>query len=117
MANVMTVNDIDKGLGNYHVFGSIALSGNYVQEAGAGEVLDFTKLVNLLGNDLPVSGPPISFAAWGRNGYNYGTQAWTTLQQKLKVSTASATELAAGAYPAGVTGDTIYFEAVFNANV
>jgi hypothetical protein len=117
MPNVITVNRVDQGLHLAYVYGTIALSGNYVQFAGAGEVLDFTKAVFPPGQNLPVSGAPISFAAWGFTGFGYGTPQWTALQAKLRVNSASGTEQGAGAYPAGVTADTIFFEAVFDSQV
>jgi hypothetical protein len=117
MPNVITVNRVDQGEHLAYVYGTILLSGSYVQIAGAGELLDFTKAVFPPGQSLPISQPPVSFAAWGMNGYAYGTGVWAALQSKLKVDTGAATELGAGPYPAGVTGDTIFFEAIFDSQL
>jgi hypothetical protein len=50
---------------------------------------------------------PYQISVSGVNGYSFGYVAGATLATgKLKVTTASNTELSAGAYPAGITGDT-----------
>jgi hypothetical protein len=51
----------------------------------------------------------------GSTGDTYSWVAGAALNsQKIKVNTASNTELASGAYPSRITGDTnIVFEAVF----
>jgi hypothetical protein len=54
---------------------------------------------------------PVSVSIYGANGYGYGYIPGANLAAgKLKISTGSAVELGAGAYPGGVTGDTVYIE-------
>jgi hypothetical protein len=120
MANAITILSKLKTQSKLIVTGTIALSGSYTQYSGGGEVLDFTKATLPLGTTLPNSTGPNYFSAFGSSGYGYGTpaslpQSVNPLQVPLKVTTASNTELSAGAYPAGVTGDNIQFEAHFPA--
>lgn len=119
MANAITVNHIKQTPSRFIVTGTIALSGSYVQQASGGEVLDFTKAVFPIGFSLPNFSGPDYLDVEGCNGYTYGQfealpQAYPNqFQVPIRVSTTAATELGAGNYPAGVTGDTINFEAHF----
>lgn len=123
MANLITILRKSRAQGKLIVTGTIALSGSYVQVSGGGEVLDFTKAVLPIGDTLPNSTGPVYFDAQGANDYGYGTLAAlpqaspNQLQIPLKVTTSSNTEMNAGAYPAGVTGDNIQFEAHFPVNL
>lgn len=89
-----------------HVVGTIVASSTY---ATGGDTLSFASL------GINSSQPPFWVKFNSLNGYSYvyaaggGTQA-TGL---MRANTASNTELAAGAYPAGITGDTIQFYALF----
>ena len=118
MANLCTVNPrgITRDVNQIRVQGVMVLSGSYVQVAGAGEVIDVTKWVLPAGENLPVSKGPTYITFTSANGYNYALNAafGSSLQAKLKISTTSATELGAGAYPAGASGDFIQFEAIFD---
>ena len=91
-----------------HVAGTAAGSGSY---STGGDTLDFTTVASRIG----ASQPPVQVWAGGTTGDNYGWFPGTALNNgKIKISTTSATELAAGAYPARITGDVnIQFEAAF----
>ena len=127
MANVITVQRIDFTGSSVRVRGNIALSGSYVQKANGGEILDFTKAVFSMGpvgnaaNMIPASKGVTSFDMWGCNGNDYGTPSVlpiAALQVPIGIFAAgSASELAAGAYGAGITGDNIQFEAVFDSGI
>jgi hypothetical protein len=122
MANAITINSRTKTQNKIRLSGTIVFSGSYTQYAGGGEILDFTKATYKLGEDL-ASTMLIAIQIQSSNGYNYQTPAplpqagALSLQAPLKISTTSATELAAGAYPAGITGDNVTFQADFAANV
>jgi hypothetical protein len=91
------------------VMGTIAGSGSYVT---GGDTLNL--------QSLGIKSSQVPFQAWigGTSGYAFGWVPGTTQANgKVKISTTAATELAAGAYPAGITGDTnIQFEAGFEFN-
>jgi hypothetical protein len=110
MALVLTILDVDAAADNLYVFGTVAVSGSY---ATGGDTLDFTTVANRLG----VSQAPIQVWMGGATGDAYSFVRATTptfANGKVKINTASATELSAGAYPARITGDTnIQFEAAF----
>lgn len=111
MALAINVVDVDAGENNFYVFGTLTPSGNY---ASGGDTLDFTTVANQIG----ASQAPVQLWVGGTTGDNYAfvrAASPTLANGKIKVNTASNTELAAGAYPARITGDTnIQFEAVFN---
>jgi hypothetical protein len=127
MSNVLTITRIFRAQGALNVIGTVALSGSYVQYANGGEVIDFTKAVFNLGfsaggaNMLPVDKGPANFDMWGFSGNNFGTGIAlglpsTPLQIPIKIFAAgSSSELSAGAYGAGQTGDAIQFWAVFDS--
>jgi hypothetical protein len=129
MANALTITRIDFTGSSIRARGSVVLSGSYVQYASGagGEVLDFTKAVYQGGpvgnfaNFLPAFKGPTSFDMWGFSGNDYGTGIalglpTTPLQVPVKIYAAgSSSELAAGAYGSGQTGDNIQFEAVFDS--
>lgn len=114
MANAITVvtrNTWDDGK-RLHVVGTIALSGSY---AAGGEVLNWGAVPQ-----VKSTRDPIWAQFEGKAGFVY---QYDKPNDKLMVSgqePTSATagvialsELAAGAYPAGITGDSIQFYAVF----
>jgi hypothetical protein len=120
MSNVITVNHIKQTPTRFILTGTIALSGSYVQySALLGEVLNFATATFPLGFVLSNFSGPDYFSALGDNSYGYGTPLAlpgaypNQFLVPLKITTASATELGAGAYPAGITGDNIQFEAHF----
>ena len=107
----------------YLTFNLVA-SGNYVT---GGDTIDFTKLVAASSNlnaqwagVVAASLPPINFTVWTAGGNlsrDYvGIQGTAMNNSKIKMNTTkgSTTELAAGAYPADVTADTIQGSATFN---
>jgi hypothetical protein len=108
MAVAINVLSVDAAADNVYVFGTLTASGSY---STGGDTLDFTSV----GNRIPASAAPVQLWIGGTTGDNYAWVKGTALNnQKVKVNSASNTELAAGAYPARFTGDTgIQFEAVF----
>ena len=109
MPFAISITSVDAAADNVYVFGSLTVSGSYTT---GGDTLDFTTV----GSQVPASQPPLQLWAGGSTGDSYSWIKGATLNsQKIKINTASATELAAGAYPARVTGDTsVQFEAVFS---
>lgn len=104
MSLAITVVDIAAGgaLG-IRVRGTLAASGNYTT---GGDGLDFRGYARLVQRD------PKIVQIKGIKGYMY---SYDFVNRKMIVHTTAATELAGAptAYPAGVTGDTIAFEAWF----
>lgn len=89
------------------VRGTIVFSGSY---ATGGETWNLTTFAG-----VPVKKQdPVAVGIWGAAGYGYGyVPVVNDLSTgKLKISTTAATELLAGAYPAGITGDVVMFEIV-----
>ncbi len=96
-----------------HVAGTIAASGSY---STGGDTVDLSQ--------FPVIGstqPPIQGTSWidGLAGYDYVFTAGSALNNgKVKIfqqgaSAGAFPELAAGAYPGAITGDTITFYGIF----
>ena len=110
MALAISITSIDSGEDNLYIFGTLAASGNY---ASGGDTLDFTTVANQIG----ASQAPLQVWVGGTTGDSYGfvrAASPTLVNGKIKVNTASNTELAAGAYPSRITSDAnIQFEAVF----
>lgn len=110
MALAITITDVDAGSQNLCVIGTLTASGNY---ATGGDTLDFTTVAGQIGAGIAplqvwVSGSTGDAFAFVRAG------SPTLANGKMKINTASNTELASGAYPARITGDTnIQFEAIF----
>lgn len=90
------------------VLGTLVFSGSY---STGGDTLSFTGL------GIQSSLAPDQVWVGGTSGYAFGYVPGSPASQsngKVKISTTAATELAAGAYPAGITGDTnIQFESTF----
>jgi len=111
MALAINIIDIDSGENDLYIFGTLAASGSYTS---GGDTLDFTTVANQIG----ASQAPLQVWVGGSTGDNYGfvrAASPTLANGKLKINTASNTELAAGAYPGRITGDAnIQIEAVFN---
>jgi hypothetical protein len=97
--------------------GTAVMSGNYTTVAGGGDAVNFNAATCNPGEIVPEGmALPRSVQITGVNGYQYGYIPGTSRANGLmKVSTAANTELAGAptAYPAGVTGDTVTFEATF----
>jgi hypothetical protein len=92
---------MQQGHKEFVVEGTLVFSGNY---ATGGEALDFNALTK-----LPTTKPPRIVLIVGKNGYGY---EYDHTNKKVK-TLAGITETAAGAYPAGITGDEIRFRAYF----
>lgn len=97
--------------------GYLTASGNY---STGGDTLDLStdsgsSLVIPPGLSIPFSAPPIGGWAQGSAGYSFAYIPGTTLANgKVKINSASGTEVSAGSYPAGISGDTnIYCEIEF----
>lgn len=88
--------------------GTLAFSGSY--PGSSGDTFDLTKFP---GMPVKKNGRAI-VAIWGVNGYGYGYVSGSDLTNgKVKVTTAANTEHTTAAYVAGVSGDTVIFEVVF----
>ena len=111
MALAINITNIDSGENDLYVFGTLTVSGSYTS---GGDTLDFTTVANQIG----ASQAPVQAWVGGSTGDNYGfvrAASPTLANGKIKINTASNTELGAGAYPARITGDTnIQIEAVFS---
>ncbi len=96
-----------------HVSGTVAASGNY---ATGGDTLDLSQTPIIASAKPPIQGTP-----WmdGLAGYDYVFTPGAALSNgKVKIfqqgaSAGAFPELASGAYPAAVTGDTITFYGIF----
>ena len=111
MALAINITNIDTGKSDFYIFGTLAVSGSY---ASGGDTLEFTTVANQIG----ASQAPLQVWVSGTTGDNYAfvrAASPTLANGKIKINTASNTELAAGAYPARFTSDTnIQIEAVFS---
>jgi hypothetical protein len=102
---------------------NVVPSGNYV---AGGDTLDFTKAVaasTFFGNVPTILSDqgPLNFDVWDVGG-NLANGVFPVIGAaqnncKVKFSSAFNTELAAGAYPASITGSTLQGEATFPANL
>ncbi len=96
-----------------HVSGTVVASGNYTT---SGDTLDLSQ-VPLIASDQP----PVQGTAWmdGLAGYDYVFVPGVAMNSnKVKIFQQGAAagpfpELAAGAYPAAITADTITFYGIF----
>lgn len=96
-----------------HASGTVAASGTY---ASGGDTLDLSQFPILGSSQAPIQG-----TAWldGLAGYDYVFSAGSALNSgKVKIfqqgaSAGAFPELAAGAYPGAITGDTITFYGIF----
>jgi hypothetical protein len=96
-----------------HVSGTIAASGSY---STGGDTLDLSQAPIVESTQ-----PPINGTAWmdGLAGYDYVFIPGATMNSnKVKIfqqgaSAGAFPELAAGAYPGAITGDTITFYGIF----
>lgn len=96
-----------------HVSGTVAASGNY---STGGDTVDLSQFPAVASAQ-----PPIQGTAWmdGLAGYDYVFAPGAAMNSnKVKIFAQGAAagafpELAAGAYPAGISGDTITFYGIF----
>ncbi len=116
MAIAVTVNYVSNDDDAFYIFGTLVFSGSYT---AGGDTLDLTNQPS-----IPASLQPVQLYIAGQSGFNYNWIPGGALSNgKVKIfgqQPTSATtgvialsELAAAAYPAGITGDTIQFEAIF----
>jgi len=111
MALAISITSIDLGGDNLYVLGVLTPSGSY---STGGDTLDFTTVASQIG----ASQVPLQVWVGGTTGDSYAfvpAGSPTLANGKIKVNTASNTELASGAYPSRITGDTnIQIEAAFS---
>jgi len=96
-----------------HVSGTVAASGNY---ASGGDTLDLSQAPLIASASAPVQG-----TAWldGLSGYDFVFSPGSAMNNgKVKIfaqgtSAGAFPELAAGAYPGAITGDTVTFYGIF----
>ena len=110
MSLAITIAAVDAAADNVYVFGTLTASGNY---ASGGDTIDFTSVAA----QISASQAPVQLWMAGSTGDAYAfvrAGSPSLANGKVKINTASNTELGAGAYPARITGDAnIQFEAVF----
>lgn len=118
MALAITADEVFPSLALLDVYGTITPSGDY---ATHGDTLDFSSLSSVPSSTIPVQVEIYETPAAGtsQSGYVYGWCPGTTLANgKMTVfesagSAAPLAELAAGAYPAGITGAVLKYHARF----
>jgi len=118
----MTAIDIDNSGKSLYLTVLMTFSGSY---STGGDTFDLTTVMGqrVLGRVFQAGKAPLYGYAAGSGGYSFGvipgTGAAPNLANgKIKISTTAATELAAGAYPAGITGDAnIYATFAFDLNL
>ncbi len=88
------------------VLGTVAFSGSYTT---GGDTLDLSQQPL-----IPTTQPSIQLTLQGQSGYTYVFVPGSALNNgKVKIYSAGQTELAAGAYPGAITGDTVTFQGAF----
>src|SRR6266852_3794634 len=105
MSVALAVSDIDNSGKSLYLTVILTFSGSY---ATGGDTVDFTTVIGktYLGRVFVAAKSPLYGYAAGTSGHSYGLIPGTTMANgKIKISTASGTELGAGAYPAAITGD------------
>lgn len=116
MANAVATATVAKSWADsaYHVLGTLAISANPAVYVTGGIAM------NLNQSDIKASRLPIMINVIGQSGYIYEYVPGTDNSNgKLKVMVQGAAEtdpleeLAASAIPAGVSGDTINFSAIY----
>ena len=113
MALTFTLVDTWEDGKRVHVSGTIAASGNY---STGGDTLDLSQFPLVAATQ-----PPIQGTAWmdGLAGYDYVFIPGAAMNSnKVKIfeqgaSAGAFPELAAGAYPGAITGDTVTFYGIF----
>jgi len=115
-----TVNAFPNGVDNTQkmtiVYGTIAIGANPLTYAAGGVVLSFSGIEQIKSSQTPVI---VYIESVSGSGYTY---CWNKATGKLQIFTGGAaqsplTEFTAGVVPAGVSGDTIAFEAHFLKNI
>lgn len=117
MSIAVTITRVTKRQNEIEAIGTLTASSDYVS---GGDTVDFTG-ATLSGVDaLPTQQGPDYFEVKGEAGYRYAGVEGALDACKVKVfedagAAGAQAELAAAAYPAAITGDTIKFRAVFPA--
>lgn len=116
----ISVTTVDNSQKLAHVFGTVAIGADPLTYGAGGIVMTFAGNDLIKSNEVPLKVSVFSAkAAGGTALYVYSFAPGTTLANgKLQVFTGAAAqsalaELADGAVPAGVSGDTIVFDAWF----
>jgi len=112
MPLALTITDHWSDGNRLHVTGTLTASGNYPAN---GEALPFNNPL------IKSNSAPVWFTASGLGGYNYTVSGLGTVlpsnpnpTTKLRALLSSTgVELAAGAYPAGITNNPVNFYAIF----
>lgn len=121
MAVAVAITAVDNGQFFEYVYGTLTVTGTY---ATGGDTLNFSGFDQIKSGQVPIQVYIQSQKGAGVSGFLYGFAAGTSLSnckfQVVGQQPTSATagvialsELAAGAYPAGITGDVIVFNAIF----
>jgi hypothetical protein len=110
--NAMTSRDVDGSASNFiYVSGKLVFSGSYT--SGVGDSLNWTTIADKIASDECIS-CAISTQTVGNNYVAQGSYATALGSWIVRCQTPGAlSELATGAYPSGITGDTVTFTAVF----
>jgi hypothetical protein len=96
-------NNVDSSASNFvYAVATLAFSGNYPT---GGDTLDFTQVASVLPSDTIVQA--FAESQNGNSGYYIPIQGTALNNWKLKAFVGGGTELTAGAYPVGVTGDIV----------
>lgn len=110
MPIAITLLQIQENLDSVSVVASLVFSGVY---PAGGDVLDWTTVSGLStpnGRTFVPAGLPAAAQISNANGRDFAYLLGTSLSNaKVKILTAADTELGAGAYAAGITGDTNIF--------
>jgi hypothetical protein len=86
--------------------GTLAFSGSYTT---GGDTLDLSQQPL-----VPSTQVPIQATVQGQSGYNYVFIPGSALNtNKVKIYSSGQTELAAGAYPAAITNDSVGIQAAY----
>ena len=102
MALAINITNIDSGKNALYIFGTLAASGSY---PSGGDTLDFTTVADRLPSTQIIQA--FAESQNGNSGYYIPVQGSALNNWKLKCFLGGGTEITAGAYPAGVTGDIV----------
>lgn len=102
MAIAVTATDVWSDGKRQHVIGTLVFSGNY---ATGGEAISWAV------SKIKSSRSPLIVRIEGKTAYLYG---YDKAAAKIPIFAPGGAELAAAAYPGGVTGDTVNFYAIFD---
>jgi hypothetical protein len=99
----LSPSNVDGSASNFiYALATLTFSGNY---STGGDTLDFTQIADKIASTQVVQAFAQSLN--GNSMYYVPVQGSALNNWKLKVFNGGGTELSAGAYPAGVTGDVV----------